>query len=274
MDGRESTYLHGSSPDEQQRLSQMNSWINPESLRLLRLQRGLRVLDVGCGLGQFSRAMARAVQPDGRVVGVERDPEQLEGARRQALAAGEGDLVDFRQGDASALPLTAGEAGAFDLAHARFLLEHLKDPSKAVKEMCRVVKLGGRVILIDDDHDRMRFHPEPGEFLPLWLAYLETYRILGNDPTVGRRLTSLLREAGSTPIRTGLIPYTYCSGGPGFSEAVANIDGLFMGVRRLLAQHNLLSEAEFQRRREAFQKWSRLPDAVIWYDVPLAEGRK
>src|SRR3954454_1590840 len=104
----ESLYLHGTDPDEQARLSRLNELINERSLREMALRPGDRILDVGCGLGQLTRAMGRQVGI-GRVVGIERSEEQLAIARRLASEASEHELVDFRQGDAARLPLRDAE---------------------------------------------------------------------------------------------------------------------------------------------------------------------
>src|ERR1043166_2419654 len=116
-------YIHGSKPTEQRRLSDLNELLNQTCLRELALKGDESVLDVGCGLGQFTRVLARTVQPSGRVVGVERDAKQLAEARRQARAAGEQGLVEWRQADATALPLGKSKSDRFDVAHARFVLE-------------------------------------------------------------------------------------------------------------------------------------------------------
>ena len=55
-----SEYIHGSEPEEQERLSLLNGLLNASSLRALRLRPGDRVLDLGAGLGQLTRAMAEA----------------------------------------------------------------------------------------------------------------------------------------------------------------------------------------------------------------------
>ena len=68
---------------------------------------------MGSGIGQFTRAMARAAGSAGRVIGIERDAGQLEEARRQAAAAGESDLVELRPGDALDLPLRRRRVGYF-----------------------------------------------------------------------------------------------------------------------------------------------------------------
>ena len=82
-----SSYLHGTEPHEQRRLSRLNDLLNAASLRELGLNGGERVVDVGCGLAQLTRATARASGT--RVLGIDRDPVQIEAARRLAGEAGE-----------------------------------------------------------------------------------------------------------------------------------------------------------------------------------------
>ena len=62
-----SPYLHGTDPEEQRRLSRLNDLLNQESLRMLDLRGDERILDVGSGLGQLSRAMACAAGPELRL---------------------------------------------------------------------------------------------------------------------------------------------------------------------------------------------------------------
>src|SRR6476659_260685 len=83
MGDADSHYLHGTAPDEQARLARLNDLLNERALAELALWPGQRVLDVGSGLGQLTRGMARQVGP-GRVLGIERSPEQLAAARRLA----------------------------------------------------------------------------------------------------------------------------------------------------------------------------------------------
>ena len=68
----EPRYLHGTAPSEQDRLSLLNDILNEASFRQLGLRGGERVLDVGCGLAQLTRAMARVALPGGKVLGIER----------------------------------------------------------------------------------------------------------------------------------------------------------------------------------------------------------
>ena len=267
-----STYLHGTAPDEQARLSLLNDLLNVGSLRELRLQRGERVLDVGSGLGQLSRAMARACAVP--VVAVERSAEQITEAERQAELAGERDLVEFRQGDASALPLGDEEWGSFDVAHARFLLEHLRDPLLVVRAMVRAVKPGGRVVLEDDDHDLLRLWPEPPGFPALWQAYQRSYEHLGNDPVVGRRLVGLLAEAGAVPQRNSFVFFGSCVGDPHFHHYVDNLRGVIGGARGTIIDAGLLAGGAVDAALRALDDWRHGRASSLWFAVSWAEGRR
>jgi len=274
MPSKGSRYLHGTDPPEQARLARLNDLINRASLAELGLSGGERILEVGSGLGQFARAMARLAGPAGRVLGIERSPEQIRGAVRAAHAAGEERLVEWRRGDALDLPLRRGEWGSFDLAHARFLLEHVPDPLAVVRTMARAVRPGGRIILEDDDHDVLRLWPEPPGLTPLWRAYIRSFDRLGNDPAVGRRLVQLLFEAGALPERNTWIFFGSCSGSPDFTAYVENAVGVVRGARRTIVGGGLLPAPEFDAALSAFDAWKTRPDAAFWFAIAWAEGRR
>jgi SAM-dependent methyltransferase len=265
-------YIHGTDPEEQVRLSLLNDLLNVGSLRELSLQGGERILDVGSGLGQLSRAMARTAGV--RVVGIERSAEQIAEAHRQATRADEAGLVEFRQGDALQLPLRDEEWGTFDLAHTRFLLEHVADPLAVVRAMARAVRPGGRVVLEDDDHDGLRLWPEPPGFVNLWQAYQRSYEHVGNDPAIGRRLVSLLVEAGAEPVRNTVVFFGSCAGDPRFSLYVENLIGVIAGARTTVVKAGLLDPAAFDAAIADLRAWSRDAAATLWYAVSWAEGRQ
>lgn len=268
----EPLYIHGTSPDEQRRLSLMNDvLLNPASLREMELHGNERIVDFGAGLGQFTRAMARAV-PDGQVVGLERNERQLQGARSLAAADGEPTLVDFRAADVLDGGLAAGEWGSFDVAHARFVLEHVSDPLAVVRNMVRAVRPGGRVILADDDHDLIRLWPEPPGFSELWRAYIRTYDRNGMDPFVGRRLVSLLHQAGATPRRNTLVFFGGCAGMEVFDIIAANMLGVVTTAQGMILDGGLLDAGTFRAAVGAFRVWSARPDSALWYVMNWAEG--
>jgi ubiquinone/menaquinone biosynthesis C-methylase UbiE len=269
-----SHYLHGTEPDEQARLSRLNELVNENALREMRLIGGETVLDVGSGLGQLARAVARQVGV-GRVVGVERSEAQLAEARRLAVQAGEDDAVEFRQGDAADLPLRADEWGRFDVAHARFVLEHVPNPAAVVGGMVRAVRPGGRVILQDDGHDTLRLTPEPPGFDRLWRAYIRTYDRAGNDPFVGHRLISLLHQAGASPWRTTWLFFGACAGQSDLFRAyVENLMHILWGVRGPILELGDVDAAFFDAGLTALGHWAHRPDAALWYAISWAEGRR
>ena len=274
MSAGPSQYIHGVAPEEQARLALLNGLLNDACLRQIAPRPGERVLDVGSGLAQFTRALARAVRPGGRVVGVERDPAQMGAARRLAAGDGEADLVELRSGEATALPLADGEWGTFDLAHTRFLLEHVPDPRAVVRGMVRAVRPGGRVVLCDDDHALLRLWPEPPGVAELWRAYERSYDRLGNDPYVGCRLVELLYRAGAAPERNDWVFFGGCAGAPHFPALVTNFAVLLRGARDTLVRLQLIDAEPADAAIAAFEDWGRRPDAALWYAAAVAVGRR
>jgi SAM-dependent methyltransferase len=265
----ESRYIHGTTPEEQARLSQLNQLLNDAALRELRLRGGERIVDFGSGLAQLTRAMAR--QAGVRAVGLERSAEQIAEARRQARAAGEEHLIELRESDVLGAQL---EAGAYDLAHARFVLEHVHDPLAVVKAMVRAVRPGGRIVLQDDDHDVLRLWPEPPGLRPLWQAYMRTYDRLGNDPIVGRRLAALLHDAGARPARCTWLFFGACAGDPAFPAFVENLHFILAAARDTIVGEALLGAAESDEALAHIRGFGTRSDAAIWYAVAYAEGVK
>jgi SAM-dependent methyltransferase len=101
---------------------------------------GEQVLDVACGSGVVARTVAPLVGTEGKVVALDMNPDMLTVAR--ALPAPTGPLIEWREGDALALP-----DGPFDLVLCQHGLQFFPDPAAAVSEMRRVLKVDGRVVL-------------------------------------------------------------------------------------------------------------------------------
>lgn len=263
----------------------MNALINDAAIRLMNIRSGERILDLGSGLGQLTRAFARAAGRPGRVVGIERSPSQLRSARRRlrrdaagARGAAAGGIarpqasIDFRPGDALAPPLLPGEWGTFDTAHTRFLLEHLRRPADLVRVMVRAVRPGGRVILQDEDHEIMRLHPEPPGVMRAWRAYIRSYTRAGNDPSVGRRLVALLHSAGAVPRRAEWIFFGGCAGEARFPVLVENMARILEGATGAIAAASPLSPHQVRAAVERLRAWGRRPDAALWYALAWVEG--
>jgi SAM-dependent methyltransferase len=183
--------------------------------------------------------------------------------------------VELRQGEVSSPPLATREWGTFDLAHARFLLKHVHDPATVVRRMIQTLRPRGRIILADDDHDLLRIWPEPRGFLSLWQAYMQSYRLYGTDPNIGRQLVSLIRVAGAQPIRNTLIFFGGCSGDPNFRAYVENLAGVILiTAKDRILSAGLLSGKSFDESLAALGPWGKRQDAALWYGLCWAEGIK
>jgi ubiquinone/menaquinone biosynthesis C-methylase UbiE len=112
----------------------------PALLRLLRLERGGQVLEVGCGRGVALPCFARLLDP-ARLVGIDVDPGMLEAAHERAAACGV--RVELQCADVRALPF---ESDSFDLVVDFGTCYHIGEPARALREIVRVLKPGGRFV--------------------------------------------------------------------------------------------------------------------------------
>jgi SAM-dependent methyltransferase len=177
---------------EDERLLAQSRLVDPSTRRVLEsagLAPGMRVLDLGSGAGNVARLAAELVGQDGAVVGVEKDPEAVELARRHTDAPN----VEFRVGDAQTLD---GIDGGFDAVTGRLILLHLPDPVAALRAAAERVRPGGLVIMNECDLGYLWASPQP----PLWTQarawVLAAAEKAGIRPSLGPALYSLYREAG------------------------------------------------------------------------------
>jgi hypothetical protein len=118
----------------------------------------------------------------------------------------------------------------------------------------------------------MRLWPEPPGFGPLWQAYIRTYDRLGNDPSVGHRLVSLLYSAGAAPARNTWIFFGSCAGNPAFDPLVENLIGLLRGAQETCIEAGLMDRSYMDDGIAALESWKQRPDAAMWFAISWAEG--
>lgn len=265
------TYIHGTHKEEQERLYVLNHLLNQQCLQRIILTGEEHILDIGSGLGVFSRMLARQLTT-GKVVGQERSKEQLARARDLAQQDNESELVDFRQGNAYELTLEKEEWGSFDLIFIRFVLEHLSTPSQALMQARQALKSGGGIIVIDDDHANFRINPPTPAFEILWDLYCSVYQDLGTDPFIGRNLVSLLHQAGFREFKIDMIPFGATRSEPDFTYYADNLIGILVGARKEISAIGNLESQAFDRLIEEIKSWSQLEDATLWYTANWVEA--
>ena len=159
------------------------------TLDLLNPQAGENILDVGSGPGHLACEIAQRVGPNGAVHGVDPSESMLATAARRR--AGEyAASLRFSVGDALALPFPDG---SFDAVVATQVYEYVADMPAALAEARRVLRPGGRLLILDTDWDSLVWHSsDPARMRHVLTAWEEHLA----DPHLPRRLGRLLTDAG------------------------------------------------------------------------------
>jgi SAM-dependent methyltransferase len=172
-------------------------------LQRVRIARGARCLDAGCGGGDVTLELARIAGPDGKAVGVDRDEVKLALAREEAREAGL-DNVSYRAADVNELEAE----NEFDVVYSRFLLAHLPDPAAVMERLVAAVRPGGLVVLEDIDFTGAFCHPENRAYRRFWELFPAAVRAHGGDPTFGPALPGLLAGAGLRDVDVRVVQAT------------------------------------------------------------------
>jgi arsenite methyltransferase len=169
---------------------------------------GEQGLDVGCGPAFLACELGQEVGPSGRIVGLDESPEMLEAARARIAREGLTDRVEVRPGDAARLDFPAA---SFDFVTVVQVYLYVTDVEGALAEAARVLRPGGRLVVVDTDWDSC-----------VWLtADRDRHRRVMEgrlahfaQPHLPPRLPGLLARAGLRLAHVEAIPVLELGGGP------------------------------------------------------------
>jgi ubiquinone/menaquinone biosynthesis C-methylase UbiE len=189
-------YVHGYQARESRRLGDQAGTLQELLHRDTDYPSGASVLEVGCGVGAQTVALA-ARNPGVELTCIDVSPDSLELARSRVHNAGY-DNVTFVQADVFDLPYPEGPlaGGLFDHAFVCFLLEHLERPVEALARLQTMLKPGGTITVIEGDHGSTYFHPDSEAARAVIDCQVRLQRHAGGDALIGRRLYPMLVGAG------------------------------------------------------------------------------
>ncbi len=180
------------SDDEALRLDlKTDRWAVLRQARWAGIGPGMRVADLGCGSGKTTAALQELVQPGGQAVGVDLSGKRIEFATRQYGRSGAAFVcADIREENPA--------LGVFDALWIRFVLEYYRaESAQIVREVARLLKPGGLLVLLDLDNNSLCHHPMPPRLERTMHAVMAALGERANfDAYAGRRLYAHLYDLG------------------------------------------------------------------------------
>ena len=230
-----------------------------------RILANAEVLSVGCGPGVILREVC-ALDRSIRATGVDISDERVQEAKRKNRGNAQ---ANFVRGDAQAMDFASN---SFDFVYSRMLMEYLKDKETAVREMARVCRRGGTVLLQDLDGQLLWHYPED----PMVQATVEkVVRALGAtgfDPFVGRKLFSLAYKAGLKNINVQAESYHLIAGEA--EPAILQQWRLKLDIAGPQLAQLLGGETEAREQSRRFLDYLRRPDTLTYSTVFTVTGEK
>jgi SAM-dependent methyltransferase len=187
-------YALGHSDRELRRLGVQARLVDPITRRFFSeagIGHGMRVLDVGSGVGDVAFLAAELVGDHGAVIGTDRSAAAIATARRRA-AERSLETVSFRQGD----PAEMSFEEPFDAVVGRYVLMFQPDPAAMLKRVVTHVRPGGLTVFHEPYRGGIRSYPKLGTYDRAWELINQTFRRLGADPEMGLKLHATFLAAG------------------------------------------------------------------------------
>jgi ubiquinone/menaquinone biosynthesis C-methylase UbiE len=133
--------------------NQRNFWWNQDFLSLMterwNLKSAQNILDVGCGIGHWGMMLFSQINVKAKMVGIDREQIWVDQASKRAFDLGISNRISYQQGTVENLPF---DDKTFDVVTCQTLLIHMKDVQLALSEMLRVLRVGGRLCIVEPNN--------------------------------------------------------------------------------------------------------------------------
>ncbi len=222
------------------------------------LKPGMRLLDVGCGPGSITVGLARRVAP-GETTGIDMSESVIETAR--ALADGKAAKIAFEVGN---IYQPRFAPGSFDAIFSHQVLQHLRQPMEAVRQMRELLASGGILGIREVDWGSTTFYPENAgmrRFLELYYALANRN---GGEPDAGRFMRRWFREAGfaETRVSTSTTCYAEPAATENWGDTYADRT-LHSNIAEKAVEYGLASRSDLEAMAAAWRAWGRDRDAFF-----------
>jgi SAM-dependent methyltransferase len=264
-------YLHGFTPEEQQRLYHQARFMEQRVHEGLPFARCRRLLEIGCGVGAQTEILLRRF-PNLHVTGLDASEANLERARVFLTSTPCADgRFDLHLGNAADLEFK-GES--FDGAFLCWILEHVADPARVLSEVRRVLRPGAPVAVTEVQNMSFFVDPYSPNILAYWLAFNDHQFELGGDPFVGAKLGNLLQAVGFRDIRTDVVTLHLDNRAPVERAEMIEFwtDLLLSGAPGLL-EAGKVEQSVVDGMKAELRAVSRDPNAVFYYSFVRATAR-
>lgn len=237
-------YVHGYSERESERLCDQADALTDLLHGDTRYPAHASVLEAGCGVGAQTVILAKN-SPQAQITSIDISEVSLTEARQRVQEQGFTN-VSFQPADLFELPFADN---SFDHIFVCFVLEHLREPQRALECLKRVLKPGGSITVIEGDHGSTYFHPDDADARSAVQCLVELQKRIGGDANIGRQVYPLLSAAGFTNVhispRMVYVDGSTPKRADGFTKKT--FTAMVEGVREQALSQRLMNEESWDR---------------------------
>ena len=263
-------YLHGYTPQEQDRLYRQARHLEYVVHDRLPFRRSSKLLEVGCGVGAQTEILLRHF-PDLRITGIDRAQANLDRAKER-LSAIQWASKRYRFECAEADSL-AFEADSYDAAFLCWILEHVADPARVLSEVRRVLRPGSPIVVTEVQNATFFLDPYSPATWRFWMAFNDHQVELGGDPFVGAKLGNLLQAIGYRDVVTEVKTIHLDNRHPGErAEFIAMWSDLLLSGAAGLVDAGCIDAGVVDEMRAELERVAHDPNAVFYYSFIQARA--